>query len=91
MTKRTRRNHAPAFKAKVVDGMVTDHLADRLFTTERLKAILAAYIAQSADAQIIRQAMAKPDQAFRKAYLRLFVETVTVGDSEIAAGQSSYS
>lgn len=28
--------------------------------------------------------MANPDPAFRKAYLRLFVDTVTVGDSEIA-------
>ena len=32
----------------------------------------------------IRQAMANPDPAFRKAYLRLFIDTVTVGDSEIA-------
>ncbi len=28
--------------------------------------------------------MANPDPAFRKAYMRLFVDTVTVGDSEIA-------
>ncbi len=28
--------------------------------------------------------MANPDPTFRKAYLRLFVDSVTVGDSEIA-------
>lgn len=32
----------------------------------------------------VRQAIANPDPAFRKAYLRLFVDTITVGDSEIA-------
>ncbi len=150
----------------VLDDMVLGHLTDRLFTPERLKIILEAYIAQSADAQIersrklavarqrqteisgkisrllqmvangliesddpdlasqmqglkaqrtqasqevtlleqaaavgsraitehklarfaeaIRQAMSNPDPAFRKAYLRLFVDTVIVGDSEIA-------
>ena len=149
-----------------LDGLVLDHLADRLFTPERLQVILEAYVAQSADAQIertrkiatakqrqtetsgkisrlmqmvanglleaddpdlagqmqglkaqraqvtqeialleqsassanaaiteakisrlataMRQAMAHPDPAFRKAYLSLFVGTVTVGDSEIA-------
>ena len=35
-------------------------------------------------AEAIRKAMANPDPAFRKAYLRLFVDTVIVGDSEIA-------
>lgn len=150
----------------MLDGLVLNHLSDRLFTSERLRIILEAYIAQSAGAQIersrklavvkqrqteisgkitrllqmvangliesddpdlanqmqalktqrvqatqevqlfeqsatagnatiteaklarfanaIRQAMANDDPAFRKAYLRLFVDTVTVGDSEIA-------
>jgi site-specific DNA recombinase len=150
----------------MLDSLVLDHLANRLFTPERMKIILEAYIAQSADAQIertrktavakqrqteisgkvtrllqmvanglietddpdmanqmqalkaqraqamqevqlleqstaagnaaitetkiarladaIRQAMAHEDPAFRKAYLRLFVDTIIVGDSEIA-------
>ncbi len=34
-------------------------------------------------AKLIRQSMKSDDPAFRKAYLRLFVETVTVGDAEI--------
>ncbi len=150
----------------VLDEMVLAHLTDHLFTPERLKVILEAYVSQSADAMIertrrlavarqrqteiagkisrllqlvangliegddpdlanqmqslkaqrthaaqdvtsleqaaaagnsaiteaklnrfadaMREAIAHPDPAFRKAYLRLFVDTVMVGDSEIA-------
>ena len=149
-----------------LDGMVIEHLTDRLFTPERLRIILEAYVERSSTAQadrqrklatakqrqteisgkmgrllqlvangtmdnddpdlteqlqalkaqrghvgqeidllqqassvvgsaitadkltrladLMRQAMASSDPNFRKAYLRLFVDTVTVTDAEVA-------
>ncbi len=149
-----------------LDGMVIENLTDRLFTPERLRIVLEAYVARSSTAQadrqrklatakqrqteisgkvgrllqlvangalenddpdlaeqlqalkaqrghicqeidllqqassvvgsaittdkltrladLMRQAMASSDPNFRKAYLRLFVDTVTVTDSEVA-------
>jgi hypothetical protein len=148
-----------------LDGMVLEHLADKLFTPERLRVILKAYIEQSAEADThrreqlqqarrglteaqakitrllelveqgvveandpdlkgrfemakqarkdadervrllqaagsrqsgtiteqtiarfasaLRQALQDGDPTFRKAYLRLFVDQVVVGDTEI--------
>jgi site-specific DNA recombinase len=38
----------------MLDGLVTDHLADRLFTPARLRVILEAYINKSADGEMER-------------------------------------
>ncbi len=38
-----------------LDGVVLEHLADRLFTPDRLQIILEAYIARSADADVSRR------------------------------------
>ena len=38
-----------------LDGMILEHLADRLFTAERLQIILQAYITRSAEADAIRR------------------------------------
>ena len=48
--------------------------AANVITDDRLASFSAA----------ISEAIASPDPAFRKAYLRLFVDSVVVGDSEIA-------
>ncbi len=153
-----------------LDGMVLENLMDRLFTPDRLRVILQAYVEQSSGAQaerirklaiarqrqteiggkiarllqmvanglmenddpdllaqlqalkaqrtqaaqevdlleqsistkntmitdsklarfaeLIRQSMKSDDPAFRKAYLRLFVDTVIVGDAEISISGS---
>jgi hypothetical protein len=38
-----------------LDGMVLEHLGDRLFTPDRLQVILEAYIARSAEADVSRR------------------------------------
>ncbi len=44
-----------AMPMATLDGMVTEHLVDKLFTPDRLKIVLEAYIARSSEAQTARQ------------------------------------
>ena len=43
-----------------LDGMILEHLADRLFTAERLQIILEAYIARSAETDANRRGHRDP-------------------------------
>jgi hypothetical protein len=49
-----------------LDGMILEHLADRLFAPERLEVILDAYIARSAEAEINRREQLAPARRSRR-------------------------
>lgn len=65
-----------------LDGMVLEHLADRLFTPERLAVVLDAYIARSAEAdQARRERLAQARRSVTEAEGRIarLIELVELG------------
>ncbi len=68
------KTHCPgrSISMAALDGMVLEHLADRLFTPDRLRVVLHAYVARSAEADASRrEQLAQARRALTEAQGRL--------------------